>query len=146
MYAASIAPGLRRRRDERQPDGGEVAVSGKTRLAYLTVALLLVSGILLSARSGDWSWFSRAGSAVVVIGILLTSSQIRDHSHRLRRLRSQLAAQSQRDWAVDENKRSLVRAATEQEAIWEIEGHGLYMLITGTLIWGFGDLLGQWIG
>ena len=36
----------------------------------------------------------------------------------------------------------MVRAASEQESIWEIEGHGLYMLIGGTLIWGFGDLLG----
>lgn len=118
-------------------------MSVKTRLAYAIVALLLAGGVLLSLRGGDWNWFSRAGSAVVAIGILLTSSQIREHSQRLRRLRSQLAAQSQRDWAADDAKRALVRAAGQQETLWEIEGHGLYMLIAGTLIWGFGDLVGH---
>jgi len=117
-------------------------MSSKTRLAYVAVLLLLAAGLLLSLQSGDWAWFARAGSAIVVIGILLTSSQIRDHSLRLRRFRSQLAAQSQRDWAVDDAKRAMVRAANEQESIWEIEGHGLYLLIAGTLIWGFGDLAG----
>lgn len=117
-------------------------MSGKTRLAYVVVALILACGVLFSVQGGNWEWFSRAGSAVVAIGILLTSSQIRDHSQRLRRWRTQLVSQSQRDWAVDEAKRSMVRAAGEQESIWEIEGHGLYMLIGGTLIWGFGDLIG----
>jgi len=83
---------------------------------------------------------------VIVVGILLTSSQIRDHSRRLRRLRGHLASQSQRDWAGEERTRTLVRAAGEQEIAWEIEGHGLYILILGTLIWGFGDLLGGVFG
>ena len=54
-------------------------MSGKTRLAYVVVALILACGVLFSVQGGNWEWFSRAGSAVVAIGILLTSSQIRDH-------------------------------------------------------------------
>lgn len=102
----------------------------------------LLVGTALSVLTGDWEWFARSGSTVVVIGILLTSSQIRQHMRRLRALRGQLMAQSQRDWASDEDKRALLRAASVQESIWEGEGHGLYMLIAGTLVWGFGDLVG----
>ena len=115
-----------------------------TQWSYLFVLLLLACGITLSLLAGDWQWFSRAGCAVVIVGILLTSSQIREHSRRLRRLRGQLVSQSQRDWAGEERARSLVRASGEQEVTWEIEGHGLYVLILGTLVWGFGDLLGVW--
>ncbi len=116
--------------------------STSTRWSYLLVTLLLVCGAVFAVVLDQWQWFSRAGCAVVIVGILLTSSQIRDHSRRLRRLRGQLASQSQRDWAGEERTRTLVRAAGEQEVTWEIEGHGLYILILGTLVWGFGDLLG----
>lgn len=120
-------------------------MSTKTRLADTTALLLLGGGLAASLHSGEWSWFARAGSAVVAVGILLTSNQIREHMQRLRSLRSQLALQSQRDWAVGEDKRALMRAAAEQESVWEIESHGFYMLIGGTLIWGFGDLISLWI-
>lgn len=120
--------------------------SFKARAADSLALAALAGGIAASAVTADWGWFARSGSAVVVIGILLTSSQIREHMRRLRSLRGQLMAQSQRDWAADDDKRTLLRAAAVQESIWEGEGHGLYMLIAGTLIWGFGDLVGGIIG
>lgn len=118
-------------------------ISTATRWSYLLVLLLLSGGVVLSLATDDWEWLARAGCAVVVVGVLLTSSQIREHSRRLRRLRGQLTGQSQRDWAGEERSRTLVRAVGEQEMAWEIEGHGLYILIVGTLVWGFGDLLGR---
>ncbi|GAB4344304.1 MAG: hypothetical protein Kow006_00080 [Gammaproteobacteria bacterium] len=121
-------------------------LSTATRWSYLVTAVLLSAGTGVSLATGEWQWFSRAGSLMVVVGILLTSSQIRDHSRRLRRLRGQLSGQSRRDWAGEERIRELVRAAGEQEAVWEIEGHGLYILVLGTLIWGFGDLVGLLLG
>lgn len=121
-------------------------MSFKARTGDVLVGLVLGGGMLLSLATDDWDWFSRSGSAVVVIGIVLTSSQIREHMQRLRALRGQLLAQSRRDWASDENKRALIRASSDQERTWEGEGHGLYMLIAGTLVWGFGDLLGLVFG
>lgn len=118
----------------------------KARASDAFAAAALGGGLVMSTATGEWEWFARSGSAVVAIGILLTSSQIRQHMRRLRALRGQLMAQSQRDWASDEDKRALLRAASVQESIWEGEGHGLYMLIVGTLIWGFGDLLGSVFG
>lgn len=55
-------------------------------------------------------------------------------------------AQSQRDWASGGDKRAWPRAASVKESIWEGEGQGLYMLFAGTLIWGFGDLVGHVFG
>jgi hypothetical protein len=46
------------------------------------------------------------------------------------------------DWAGDDGMKSLARSRSLEEDTWDIEAHGLYLLIAGTLIWGFGDLLG----
>ena len=46
------------------------------------------------------------------------------------------------DWAGDDGMKSLARSGSLEEDTWDIEAHGLYLLIAGTLIWGFGDLLG----
>lgn len=124
-------------------------MSRSSRRAYVIVAAILALGLWASVQSGDWSWLTRAGSAVVAVGILLTSSHIREHGRQLRRWRSQLGSgpgsQSQRDWAERERAEGLLRSRTQEEDIWEVEGHGLYILIVGTLVWGFGDLIGNWM-
>ena len=107
--------------------------SAKARAADGVALAALAGGIAFSVAMDDWGWFARSGSAVVAIGILLTSSQIREHMKRLRSLRGQLMAQSQRDWASDEDKRALLRAAGVQESIWEGEGHGLFARLLGDL-------------
>lgn len=104
--------------------------------AYGTALLLLAGGLLLSLRLDDWSWFSRSGSLVVVNGIILTSHQIIAHIHQLERER-RLGGQVNRDWAGEEKYRLLHEDAY---SLWANERCGLYMLIAGTLIWGFGDL------
>ena len=106
--------------------------------AYAIAALTLLLGLVLSVRLNSWTWLSRSGSLVVINGILLTSHQIFEHMHRLRQ--SQIRSQSQfnRDWAGGE-KSAFVHDKKEQ--VWLSEKYGLYMLIFGTLIWGFGDLI-----
>lgn len=131
-------------------------LSPKTWVAYGLVAFAFGTGGVLSVGSGDWTWFARAGSLVVAIGIVLTSSQIIEHNRRLRQRRvdierqlrrqTQLSTSANRDWAGDDSIRSLLRSRTREEYAWEIEGHGLYMLVVGTLVWGFGDLLGALFG
>lgn len=119
--------------------------------AWGMTALALVAGVLLSLRSGDWGWFARSGSVVVAIGIVLTSHQIFEHNRRLlayqRRRHGRVAGgASDHDWADENSMRRLIRARHDEEDHWRREFSGFYMLVGGTLVWGFGDLLGPWLG
>ncbi|QKQ27902.1 hypothetical protein [Candidatus Reidiella endopervernicosa] len=105
--------------------------------AYTAAFATLLIGAVISIRLGDWSWFSRSGSLVVVNGIILTSHQIIEHMHALTR-NHQHGMQVRHDWASEE-KHNLINGDNEKR--WRIEKYGLYMLIIGTLVWGFGDLV-----
>lgn len=104
---------------------------------------ILATGIFISLKTGDWTWFSRSGSAMVAIGILFTSHQILEHSLRLKENRMRWEERSGHDWADENSIRKLIKARSREEDLWEIEFHGLYMLVVGTLVWGFGDLVGD---
>jgi hypothetical protein len=105
--------------------------------AYTAALLTLLLGVLLSLELGDWGWFSRSGSLVVVNGIILTSHQVIEHMHQLGRERRR-DSMVNRDWAVEENHHFI---HDDHEVRWRSEQYGLYMLIVGTLVWGFGDLV-----
>ena len=110
--------------------------------AYLSAVITLTTGAFISVETGDWTWFSRCGSLVVVIGIWLTSSQIIHHMQRLKQRYTIGESEFQRDWATENKQQSLLSARQYEEATWINEKSGFYMLIIGTLIWGFGDLPG----
>jgi len=107
--------------------------------AYSIALVTLGAGVTLSLNLMDWSWFSRSGALVVVNGIILTSHQILEHMRTLGQLQRLHDPQSSRDWA-SRDRRSFVN----DDVLFRLvsEKHGLYMLIFGTLIWGFGDLVG----
>jgi hypothetical protein len=113
-----------------------------TRKALLLSLIMLGSGIVLSLHLFDWSWFSRSGCLVVVIGIFLTSSQIIENSRRLKSRRSYNDQNFHRDFADKHKQRALQRSRGLEEDIWENGLRGFYLLIVGTLVWGFGDLAG----
>lgn len=110
--------------------------------AYIVACIILASGCLVSLSQGDWSWFSRCGSLVVVIGIILTSSQILEHISMLKLRQMNTHGDFTRDWAKEEKQQTLYDSRFQEEITWTNERSGLLMLITGTLIWGFGDLIG----
>jgi hypothetical protein len=110
--------------------------------AYSIATVILLAGCLISVRADDWSWFSRCGSLVVVIGIILTSSQILDHIRLLKLRELNLSGELNRDWASEERKQALLESRFNEETTWTNERSGFLMLIAGTLIWGFGDLVG----
>lgn len=119
---------------------------------YVLAAGIFLVGVLLSLNSGDWSWFARSGSAVVALGILLTSHEIIDHYEYLREHQRPRDGRppapttptpAGRDWASKNSIRELIRARRREETVWESEFHGLRMLVVGTLVWGFGDLIGR---
>lgn len=112
-----------------------------TRKALLLSIIVIAGGIWFSLKLMDWSWFSRSGSLIVIIGIFLTSSQIIENSRRLKMRRSYNDHNFNRDFADDLKKQTLDRSRSLDEDIWESGLRGLYLLVAGTLIWGFGDLI-----
>ena len=123
------------------------------RQAYLIALIMSVGSVYLSVELKDWTWFSRSGSLLVVIGILLTSNEIFEHGRRLRQRRHiedvrlnrgfSNGSGSDHDWANDNDMKGLILSRYREENAWLGESHGLYLLVIGTLIWGFGDLLGR---
>jgi len=118
--------------------------------AWGLTALSLLVGAIAAIESGDWSWFSRSGAAVVAVGIVLTSRQVFEHNRRLveQQRKSQRShgphpydAHSH-DWADENSIRQLIRARSHEEESWRREFSGFRMLVGGTLVWGFGDLTG----
>ncbi|MET0085710.1 MAG: hypothetical protein ABW082_04300 [Sedimenticola sp.] len=127
-------------------EGGRIM--GQTLTAYVVSVLVLLLGISLGYLTGDWYWLSRAGSLIVVIGLILTSQQIFNHLESLRQQQlgnhSDSSHRSTHDWAKDVDKRGLLDRRYSNEVIWHKEAHGFYLLTLGTLVWGFGDLLGRY--
>jgi len=117
-------------------------VTLSTRKALLFSAAVLICGVWLSNNRDDWTWFARSGSMIVVIGIFLTSSQIIENSRRLKARRSRHSKNFHRDYAEDIKRGTLDRSRILDEDIWENGLRGFYLLVIGTLIWGFGDLVG----
>lgn len=109
--------------------------------SYFVALATLIVGVGLSLRFHDWSWFSRSGSLIVVNGIVLTSHQIIEHMRTLTRYQRSNGSQFYRDWASEEKQHFIHDDPFSQ---WIVERQGFYLLIFGTLIWGFGDLIGRW--
>ena len=112
-----------------------------TKKALLLSFIVSATSVWLSLHFRDWTWFARSGSLIVVIGIFLTSTQIIENSHRLHLRRRHHENNFGRDFAGDSKNRSLEDSRHHDEDIWESGLRGLYLLITGTIIWGYGDLL-----
>lgn len=117
-------------------------VTLSTRKAVLFSVAVFVAGVLFSLARDDWSWFARSGSIIVIIGIFLTSSQIIENSRRLKFRRNHRHRNFHRDYAEEIKRETLERSRSLDEDIWENGLRGLYLLVIGTLIWGFGDLGG----
>ena len=105
--------------------------------AYAAAFITLMIGAVISIELADWNWFARSGSLVVVYGILLTSQQIIEHMQHLGR-QQRRDMMVNRDWGSDARHHFL---HDDHEQRWLSEKNGLTMLIIGTLVWGFGDLI-----
>ena len=110
---------------------------------YFLSVLIILCCLYISYFSQDWQWFSRAGSLIVILGIYLTSTQIIENSHRLsqRNRGAQQNGNFQRDWASDKHEKIIHHARHHEEETWVMGKCGFNLLIIGTFIWGFGDLL-----
>lgn len=114
----------------------------QTLLIYALSACILLFSLSVCIISQDWQWFSRSGSLIVILGIYLTSSQIIENSRRLgERRAAHKNGNFQRDWANDKQEKLLRHTRSHEEETWVMGKCGFNLLIMGTLIWGFGDLL-----
>ncbi|WP_424973775.1 hypothetical protein [Dinoroseobacter sp. S124A] len=86
-----------------------------------------------SYKSGDWTWFARSGSAMVALSIwMFAMAYLLDQRVAIHGLRPGDPDPTETLEAIDNMK----RASSEYR-------FAAYAAISGTLIWGYGDLLGS---
>lgn len=92
-------------------------------------------GIIISIYSNNWIWFNRFGSLITIAGVLLTMSPIF--------IRGVYLSQSEcGGWAWTDKDGKLLTTTSEDRKIGNNIITGIFISIIGTLIWGFGDLIG----
>ncbi|MBU8541043.1 hypothetical protein [Falsiroseomonas tokyonensis] len=111
-------------------------VRGFTLASLLTMA----AGIWMSIGTGDWTWFARSGAILTALGLVLASRKVLIARADLLALLSDMER-------VDGAERT-VRLASFKRLQRDIdrqvmERAGFALLILGTLVWGFGDLIGR---
>jgi hypothetical protein len=122
------------------PESGSRALRRVVRGFLLASVASMAGGIWLSVATGDWMWFARSGAVLTALGLVLASRKVLIARADLVAL---LADMERTDGAERtarlESFKRLQRDLDRQ--VMEKAGFGL--LILGTLVWGFGDLIGR---
>ena len=128
------------------PDPPRHRVGGLTAVAlFLAAALvILLFGVTTSRASGDWTWLARSGSLLVVLGIVFAYFNIDGFFERSlhRALVHNAHFQPGESHGLLTNLR--VHLAHDVSEIPNtIKAIEVAVIVLGTLLWGFGDLLGE---
>lgn len=91
-----------------------IKLSERIAWAFVISIITLIVFFLISKNIGDWSWFARSGSLLVCIGVLTASYDIKGRMEKT------------------EVPETFISQAIIMEAL---------IVIVGTIVWGFGDLL-----
>ncbi|MDA3915619.1 MAG: hypothetical protein PF690_01410 [Deltaproteobacteria bacterium] len=112
---------------------------------WVVILLVLLMGGVSACYAfinNDYSWVSRSGSVITVLGLLLTIkhsifSESRD-IHSVVREKNHYAV-----FAPDRDSDVYKDQTTHAKKIIKDEYLGFFITIIGTIIWGYGDLVGQ---
>jgi hypothetical protein len=103
----------------------------------IVFAVLMASiGILLSIIKSEWLWFARFGSIITVAGLLLISSPSFVKGIYLSNASAFALAE------LDSDENTMVTNEGDRKIGSKIFS-GIVITIIGTVIWGFGDLIGK---
>ena len=127
---------------ERRPIGALAAIAAAMTAAIAAVAV----GVAVSRGAGDWAWFARSESVLVAVGVAFAYFNVDNWMERgigegASRLRQRLQGNGAtprflRDFVVSIDERANFRPIPNTVKLFEV-----LLVIVGTLIWGFGDLL-----
>jgi len=93
-----------------------IRLSYRIAWAFVVSVFVLIAFYAISKFMNDWTWFARSGSILVCIGVITASYDIKGQMEKRR--------------APD----AYVSQAIFLEAT---------IVVVGTLVWGFGDLVGH---
>jgi hypothetical protein len=119
---------------------GSRALRRVVRLFMAASALVLAGFAWLSHATGDWMWFARSGAILTAFGLVLASRKVLIARADLLSLLSEMERVdgAERTTRLESFKR-LQRDIDRQT----FERAGFVLLVVGTLVWGFGDLIGK---
>jgi len=105
-----------------------------TAVALISVAISLAA----SLYSGQWHWFGRAGSIMTISGVILTIRPI----IRLG-LKKLIEAQNTINGGSFEPTPEEIEVDRQSDLDHKASQIGSILAILGTIIWGYGDLVGR---
>ena len=119
---------------------GSLALRRVVRLFVLATVVTMAAAIALSIGTADWTWFARSGAIITALGLVLASRKVLIARADLLALLADMerADGTERTARLASFKR-LQRDLDRQV----MEKAGFALLILGTLVWGFGDLVGR---
>jgi hypothetical protein len=110
---------------------------------FLTMIALfaMISSLVTSVRYNDWQWFGRSGSIITLCGAVLSVRRLIRFGPRQMVINENTIEggeydnpKAQRRYKEQERQQFLDHVAATV---------GLVLLVFGSLIWGYGDLLGK---